>query len=415
MFKQIQYRLLISYLIVLSIILGGFAIAVRVVFVRSLTAQVFEKLTALGAGAALSIEIDNGKLKIENDGSTQSLIIQKQALQWFDARGQELARQGKSVMTLPFSSHQMLQVQEGQPQIQGVTLPVLDGDHLGNGKQLVGYVRASQSLEEVQDTLYRLDWGLGGGVGFALLLSGLGGIWLTRQAMQPIEQSFQRLQQFTADASHELRNPLMVAKSNAAVALKYSEGMREADAEKFKAIASATQQMTKLTEDLLLLARSDRFPEHYWEKIDLSNLLHDLVKLYKPKAIDRSLQFTAKIPSSLQVIGDEIQLFRLLSNLIDNAFHYTPILGKVTIQAIQHGAQIEISVEDTGVGIASEHLKQVFDRFWRADQSRTHWEGGSGLGLAIAQSIAKLHGGQISVVSQLEQGSRFTVRLPTTR
>lgn len=85
MFKQIQYWLLISYLIVLSIILGGFAIAVRVVFARSLTAKVFENLTALGAGAALSIEIDNGKWKTENDGSTQSLIIQKQALQRFDA------------------------------------------------------------------------------------------------------------------------------------------------------------------------------------------------------------------------------------------------------------------------------------------------------------------------------------------
>jgi two-component system, OmpR family, manganese sensing sensor histidine kinase len=242
---------------------------------------------------------------------------------------------------------------------------------------------------------------LGGGVVMSLILSGLGGIWLTRQAMQPIEQSFRKLQQFTADASHELRSPLMAVKSNAAVALKYPEGMREADGEKFEAIASATQQMTQLTEDLLLLARSDRLPENHWEKINISNLLNDLLIHYQPQAHTHSIQLTAKISPSLRVMGNEMQLFRLLSNLIDNAFHYTAATGKVMIHAMPSGIQVEVSVEDTGVGIAPEHLEQVFDRFWRADRSRAHWEGGSGLGLAIAQSIAKLHGGQISVVSQM--------------
>jgi two-component system, OmpR family, manganese sensing sensor histidine kinase len=413
MFKQIQNRLLISYLVVLSIILGGFAIAVRVVFVRSLANQLTSKLTALGQGAASSIEIDNGRLKVESNFSAKELIAQNQALQWFNAQGQEVGRQGKFVMMMRFSTEPTIQVQQGNPSIQGVTLPVVDDDSVGT--KIVGYVRASQSLAELEDTSQRLNLGLGGGVVMALILSGLGGIWLTRQAMQPIEQSFQRLQQFTADASHELRSPLMVVKSNAAVALKYHQGMREEDAEKFEAIASATQQMTRLTEDLLLLARSDRLPENHWEMISLSDLLHDLVKCYKPQASTRSLQFTARIAPSLQVMGNKMQISRLLSNLIDNAFYYTPALGKVMIQAAQRGLQIEISIEDTGVGIAPEHLEQVFDRFWRADGSRTHWEGGSGLGLAIAQSIAKLHGGQISVVSETDQGSCFIVRLPVAR
>jgi two-component system, OmpR family, manganese sensing sensor histidine kinase len=256
---------------------------------------------------------------------------------------------------------------------------------------------------------------LGGGVVMSLLLSGLGGVWLTRQAMQPIEQSFRRLQQFTADASHELRSPLMAVKSNAAVALKYADGMRTTDGEKFEAIASATQQMTQLTEDLLLLARTERLPENHWEKINLSDLLNDLVAHYQPQALAQSIQFTAKITPSLRVMGNEMQLSRLLSNLIDNAFHYTPAMGKVMIQVMQSGTQVEVSVEDTGVGIAPENLERVFDRFWRADRARTHWDGGSGLGLAIAQSIAKLHGGHISVVSQIDQGSRFMVRLPLAR
>jgi two-component system, OmpR family, manganese sensing sensor histidine kinase len=410
MFRQIQYRLLISYLVVLSIVLGTFAIAVRAVFARSLANQMTSKLTALGQGAASSIEVENGKLKVESDFPAKDLIAQNQALQWFDAQGREAGRQGKFVMALPFSSAATIQMQRGRLPIQGVTLPVLDDD---DGAKLVGYVRASQSLAELEDTLHRLDLGLGGGVGLALLLSGLGGIWLTRQAMQPIEQSFRRLQQFTADASHELRSPLMAVKSNAAVALRYPEGMRAADAEKFEAIASATQQMTRLTEDLLVLARADQDLENTWEKVNISDLLTHLLDLYTLQSAQKSIQVTAKISNEMYVMGNATQLTQLFRNLIDNAFHYTPASGEIKLQTERQGTYLNVIIQDSGIGIAPEHLDLVFDRFWRADRSRTHWQGGSGLGLAIAQSIATLHGGHISVVSQLEQGSWFTVRLPS--
>lgn len=109
--------------------------------------------------------------------------------------------------------------------IQAVVLPIIGSDE----RKLIGYVRVSQSLEEVDETLTKLDWILGSSIIIALILSGFSGVILTRKAMQPIEESFQRLKQFTADASHELRNPLMAIKSNAAVALKYPENMRELD------------------------------------------------------------------------------------------------------------------------------------------------------------------------------------------
>jgi signal transduction histidine kinase len=244
-----------------------------------------------------------------------------------------------------------------------------------------------------------------------LALSGLGGIWLTRQAMQPIEKSFQRLQQFTADASHELRNPLMAIKSNAAVALKYAEGMRELDAEKFRAIASATTQMTALTEDLLLLARTDKAPLQKHDRVNLTTLLEDLIQLHRAEADIKQIHLKEQIQEHLEVFGDAVQLTRLFTNLLSNALRYTLEQGLIELQTHQEGNQILVSVKDTGIGITPEQLEHIFDRFWQADRARSYGSG-FGLGLAIAQNIAHNHGGTISVTSQPGTGSCFRVQLP---
>ena len=288
-------------------------------------------------------------------------------------------------------------------------MPIINSD---NQRQL-GYVRASQSLEELDENLRRLDWGLGSGIVMALILSSIGGVWLTRQAMRPIEESFERLKQFTADASHELRSPLMVIKSNVSVALKYPDGMRSTDAEKFDAIASATNQMTHLTEDLLLLARTDKVAVPDRQPINVTQVLEQLVELYQPQAQIKQITLRAYLVKSAFVLGDAAQLIRLFTNLIVNALHYTSEQGTVEVTLNRAGQSLVVDVNDTGVGIAPKHLERVFDRFWRADQSRSHWDGGSGLGLAIAQSIAQSHGGTIAVISQAGVGSCFTVRLPT--
>jgi len=420
-FQKTRYQLLLSYLAVLTLILGTFVIAVRVVFTRSLNQQLINELIALGQGAAANAEFEQGRLQVEGDLSSKELIARHQALQWFDLQGHAIAQQGQNVLTLPFSVNQRVQLQTGRVRLRGVTLPVIED----NGR-LIGYVRASQSLATLDDTLEKLDWGLGSGVVIALVFSGIGGVWLTRQAMQPIEQSFQRLKQFTADASHELRSPLMAIKSNAAVALKYREGMRTTDTEKFKAITSAVSQMTRLTEDLLLLARTEQIPNSDRATINLEELLDSLVLLYKPQAQAKQIELTAHLSlhgraaggssggtlsAGLYLLGDSVQLTQLFTNLIENALQYTPIGGKVEIQTSRFGRHLWVSVRDTGMGIAPEHLELVFERFWRADRSRSYWAGGSGLGLAIAQAIAKNHGGLITVTSQLGVGSCFTVRL----
>jgi two-component system, OmpR family, manganese sensing sensor histidine kinase len=408
-FQTLRYQLLLSYLLVLASILGVFALAVRVVFTHALNQQMTEKLVALGQGAATSLELENGRLAFQSNFPIQSLIDRDQALEWFDPQGQSIGKQGHYRLTLPFVRKKRVQTQIGIPRIRGVTLPVMSSD----SSRLMGYVRVSQSLEELDDTLRKLDWGLGGGIIVALLLSGVGGEILTRQAMRPIEQSFDRLKQFTADASHELRSPLMAIEANVAVALTYPESNRSnGDAEKFEAIASATSQMTRLTEDLLFLARTDRIPKHHWDNLNLADLLDDLFRLYQPQAEQKNICLQVSGDRSLYLLGDAGQLKRLFTNLIVNALEHTPEGGRVEIEHRRLASkQIVVHVKDTGIGISPKQIERVFDRFWRAEQSRAYESGGSGLGLAIAQSIAQAHGGSISVTSQVGVGSCFTVTL----
>lgn len=408
MFNAIRRRLLLSYLLTLGITLAVAAVAVRCLFVYSLKQQMIEKLTALAEGASSSLEVENDEIRPKSDFPSESLLAKDQALEWFNLQGKPISHQGRYPLTLPFAGEQVVQVEAGHPDVRGVTLPVIDSD---TGKR-IGYVRASQSLEEFHASLSRLDWGMTGGIFVALALSGAGGILLTRQAMQPIERSFAQLRQFTADASHELRSPLMAIGSNAQVALRYPDGIRPGDAEKFESIADAAKQLSCLTEDLLLLARTDSLPQKHQQRIDLSDMLKELVQLYQAQASAQSIVFELTIADALFMMGDRGQLRRVFTNLIDNALRYTPEGGRVYVQGKPLGSQILITVEDTGIGIASDQIHQVFDRFWRAETARMHTLGGFGLGLSIAQAIVQQHQGKISVRSKLGIGSCFMVQLP---
>ncbi len=408
MFQKIRYQLLVSYLTVFASLLGIFALAVRVVFTHSLSEKLTENLIILGQSAASNAEVDHGRLKVEEDFPLKELINRHQALQWFDAQGRLVIQQGQYVLTLPLAFDQRVQAQKmNNTRLRGVTLPIMGSDD----GLLIGYVRASQSLEEFDETLNKLDWGLGSAVAMTLALSCVGGVWLTRKAMQPIEQSFLRLKQFTADASHELRSPIMAIAANAEVALESPEGMRPTDAKKFRVIASTADQMTCLTEDLLFLARSDQALNPRREAVNIERILHDLVQIYQPQADAKEINLRLKVnlTEHLYLLGDSVQLTRVFANLIENAIQYTPAGGTVEIQTTRVGQQVSVRVEDTGIGMTSKQLQHIFERFWRADEARSYRSGGFGLGLAIAKSIVQNHGGTLTVTSQPNVGSCFTV------
>ncbi|OKH52566.1 two-component sensor histidine kinase [Calothrix sp. HK-06] len=412
MFQKTQYKFLLSYIVIFTALLATFALAVRFVFSHSLKEKLIENLTILGRNAAISSEFDDEKLNIDSDFPVREFIARHQALQWFDSQCKLVLQQGEYVLSLPINPEQKVQQQRVKGiRLQSVTLPINSYEN----NRLIGYVRVSQSLEDFDETIARLDIGLGCGVVITLALSCIGGVFLTRKAMQPIEESFLKLKQFTADASHELRSPLMAITANVEVALENPEEFRPKDIKKFKAIASATDQMTCLVEDLLLLARSDQVEKPRYEAVNIEEILYNLLELYELQANHKKINFKVNIAESLYVLGDNVQLTRVFANLIENALQYTPLCGAVEINAVRNGQQVCVKVKDTGIGMTPEQLEQIFERFWRASEARSYRAGGFGLGLAIVKSFVKNHSGNITVTSQLNIGSCFTVSLPMHR
>jgi heavy metal sensor kinase len=230
-----------------------------------------------------------------------------------------------------------------------------------------------------------------------------------------IEAAFLRISEFTADASHELRTPVSLIRTEAEVALRRSRGEAEYK-ESLRQILLEAERTTGLIEQLLALARADSGRETlHMQPVDLRETLHGVAESWRHVAAIRNLQFSADIPAHDSfVIGDESALRRVADILLDNAFKYTPPPGRVELALAQTGDNLVITVRDSGVGIADEDQAKIFERFYRVDKTRSRELGGAGLGLAIAQWIVVQHRGSITVESQAGHGSVFRVELPMT-
>jgi signal transduction histidine kinase len=187
-----------------------------------------------------------------------------------------------------------------------------------------------------------------------------------------------------------------------------------ADYEKLlRSLREDSARMTQLVSELLTLARADAGQQLLTrEELDLGDLVSNVVQAMQPLALQRGVQLAEQAQPEVKISGDQTRLSQLLINLVDNALRYTSSGGSVNVSVKEETGAAELSVADTGIGIAAEHLPHLFERFYRADPARARADGGSGLGLAIAQWIAQAHGGQISVASEFGHGSTFTVRIP---
>lgn len=230
-----------------------------------------------------------------------------------------------------------------------------------------------------------------------------------------IEASFQRVTQFTADASHELRTPVSLIRTEAELALRRSRGEAEYQ-EALRHILVEAERTSSLIEQLLSLARADSGRESVQlAPVNLSPILKSVVEGWKQVASIRGLHFSADVADNdAFVMADETWLRRLIEILLDNAFKYTPSSGSVqlSLERKNEDHNVLVSVKDSGVGIASEEHAKIFERFYRVDKARSRAEGGTGLGLSIAQWIATQHQGTISVDSTPGQGSTFRLHLP---
>ncbi|HWQ15319.1 MAG TPA: HAMP domain-containing sensor histidine kinase [Roseiflexaceae bacterium] len=229
-----------------------------------------------------------------------------------------------------------------------------------------------------------------------------------------LDDAFRRERQFTADASHELRTPLSAIQTIISSTLERRRTAAEYE-QALQDLSHEAASMRALTEGLLHLARHDasRRPLRH-EPVDLALLLKDVVDSLRPAAEAKGLELIEHVPDTgLTVLGDSDGLIRLFVNLVDNAIKYTE-QGSVTLSAAQQGDKgLLVTINDTGVGISAEQLPHIFDRFYRVDTARS--KEGIGLGLAIARSIARTHGGDITVTSAIGKGTTFTVRLPLLR
>lgn len=228
-----------------------------------------------------------------------------------------------------------------------------------------------------------------------------------------IENSFQRITQFTADASHDLRTPVAVIRSTAEISLRrprQPEEYREA----LSGILETSEQTSELLEQLLELARTDAgVVELEMRPVDLTQYVRRAQEQGAALAAEKSLSITLTAPAApTWVRADEIAMHRLLLILVDNAVKYTPVGGKCEIALWQIDQQAHIAVKDNGIGIAKDDLPTIFERFRRADRARSRETPGAGLGLAIARWIAEIHGGTIRAESELGSGSVFQVSLP---
>ncbi|WP_416673956.1 sensor histidine kinase [Egbenema bharatensis] len=303
-------------------------------------------------------------------------------------------------------------------------------------QQTLGYLRVSHPWFEVTKPSRQLIRDLS--LGTALMIGAVAAIgWLlSGLAIAPVRDSYQRLKQFTADASHELRNPIAIIQTNVQVAL--ADPDPQLQQAQLRVVERLTRRLGRLVDDLLFLARQDSgITPPKRAPVQLEALLAEVIEEQQTIAADKTLTLSLHCPegsgsansgdsksSPYLLQADPDQLGRLFTNLISNAIQYTP-QGRVDInlRRVKHQgiSYLQVQIQDTGIGIPPDALPQIFERFYRVDPARsnaglqpgqTGSTTGSGLGLSIASIIVENHQGQIQVESVLHKGTTFTVLLP---
>jgi OmpR-family two-component system manganese-sensing sensor histidine kinase len=466
MFQATRRRLAIWYTSVTAVLLLLFASGVYLYVRSTLVERIDDTLNHV-------VEVVERSLVIEpvNSG-TETLRINVEAsfrdntdtveddhidLEWFSPTGELLWSTLSTPLNIPIHANRTgetvrVAMEEGWGQSAVLLRQVTQRVEVG--RQVLGYLRVSHPWFEVTKPSRQLIFDLALGTGLMVLSVGASGWFLSGKAMEPVGDSYQRLKQFTADASHELRNPITLIQTNVQVALADLE-LAETEVttslhyrQQLKLVERLTQRLGRLVNDLLFLARQDSgISKDNFSSCPMDALLMEVLEEQQLLANDKKINLSLGLVDSptgetspelldnwFTLVGNWDQLVRLFTNLIGNALQYTPSGGVVNVKLARlegsnrlsglrySSAQLQVKVSDTGVGIPAEALPRLFDRFYRVDPARTHTTGnqatdistGSGLGLAIAQAIVEHHQGQIQVESNLGKGTTFIVTLPVT-
>lgn len=233
----------------------------------------------------------------------------------------------------------------------------------------------------------------------------------SKRTLYPLEVAYKKQARFVADAAHELRTPLSVMKAGFEVILRSDR--KGSEYIKFiKESLEEVERLTTLSNDLLFLAHNDNKKNHLLSPISLGELYKRQVSIMQAYANTKNVSIEDKIEDDSTILGNQDDLTRLFINLLKNAIDYNKEGGKVTISLKKKDDNIILSIEDNGIGIEKKDLDQIFERFYKADNSRTQNSSSTGLGLSIVKEIVDEHEGTIEVDSIPSKGTTFTIILP---
>jgi OmpR-family two-component system manganese-sensing sensor histidine kinase len=459
LFQSTRCRLALWYTIVTAVLLFLFATGFYLYVRHTLIERIDDTLKHVVEVINRSIVIQpivstEGSYRVNLEASFRSNVNAVEDdridLEWFSPTGELLWSTFAESLDLPLHPHKSGETVHLSPNYwlrQATERVEIDG-------QVLGYLRVSHPWFEVTKPIRQLTQDLAIGITLMIVSVGAIGWLLSGIAIQP---SYQSLKQFTADASHELRNPIAMIQTNVQMALTYPEAEPQLQQRQLRVIERLTQRLGRLVNDLLFLARSDSgMVQTDFQPVPLDALLIEIIEEQRIIAEQKGIYLCLHIvepennnnhPNSssfdssndiFTVSGDWDQLARLFTNLIANAIEHTnknvsleneatgqnpeEALVEVELQQIKKKPRdrnyyLQVKVKDTGTGIPETALPYIFDRFYRADPAHSHKQDlaiatGAGLGLAIARAIVENHQGQISVDSVVDQGTTFTVILP---
>jgi heavy metal sensor kinase len=456
---SIGLRLTVWYAGILAAALGAFSIGVWLAVEHSLYHAIDESLRDRVQGVREFIEAQTGSLSLEEmreEFREHSVLgpggdlfqVADQNRRWLYRSDPLYDQHAPS-----YSAAQLGQVTKLENvTIQGTPLRFFSQNVNAQGQLYT--VTVAAPLAELDRGINEFLWVLIPAVPLILLIASLGGYWISRRALEPVdkitetarsisadnlsrrltvpqsgdelerlsqtlndmigrlESSFKRVSRFTADASHELRTPLAIMRTTADVALR-TRSERADHSEALEEIVAELERASQLIDNLLLIARADSGEAALnLACIDGSETIQEACSQGAVLARAKGVAFDVHLPSNpVAVNGDRSALRRLFLLLIDNAVNYTPAGGRISLSANEDGDHLVVKIEDSGIGIEPTHLAHIFERFYRVDEGRSREHGGAGLGLAIGRWIAEAHGGELTAKSTPGRGSVFTVRL----
>lgn len=380
------------------------------IFKASMTHFVDSELTTLTNELIPTIEVVDGHptLRRWKKNVFKSPFRSLPMIQLYNAEGELIESYGPVGVPILFSriANDKRDIQEESYHIR------VHSVSLRAEQNLIGYLQLELSLKNVDGAITNFGRTMALIAPFLLIGFGLAGYFFSSKAARPVEESFLVLQRFIADASHELNTPISIIVANTE-SIEADEPENESVKARLKTILRSAERMSNLVGDLLLLAKMESanvlgtLTAVELDKV-VRIVISDFSELFKAK----SIELKEETIQPMQIHGDSESLKRLITNLLQNALKYTNKGGLVKISLVSSGNGALLIIFDNGVGISDENLPHIFDRFYRADPSRSRAAGGSGLGLSIVKAIVETHKGRINVESAPGTGTTFSIYLP---